>query len=106
MENSKLAIVGLDCFFNQPFDSERFSALIYDGKTLENQDINSVDSLSILSKVSHQALKNCQVDCNKNVALITADSTAIANDNSAEIVVKQLSNLWNFSATSFMLDGI
>jgi PfaB family protein len=108
MVHNKLAIVGLDCFFNQPFNYEQFSALIYDGKILEHQEINSVDtvdSLSILSKVSHQALKNCQVNADRNIALITADSTTTTENNSAEVIVKQLSNIWNFSGISFNLDG-
>ena len=100
-----IAIVGLDCFFNQPFNYEQFSALIYDGKILEHQEIDSLDSLSILSKVSHQALKNCQVNAHRNVALITADSTSITENDSAEVIVKQLSNIWNFSGISFSLDG-
>lgn len=104
MVHNKLAIVGLDCFFNQPFNYEQFSALIYDGKILEHQEIDSVDSLSILSKVSHQALKNCQVNADRNVALITADSTTTTENNSAEVIVKQLSNMWNFSGISFNLD--
>ncbi len=41
----------------------------------------------------------------KNVALITANSETISQNNSADILLKQLSNLWNFAVTPFHLDG-
>jgi PfaB family protein len=108
MEHSKLAIVGLDCFFNQHFNSEVFSALIYDGKTIKDKDINCLDSsielpddaFTILSKVAHQALQDCQVNCYQKVAVITANNQTVTADN----LGKHLSNLWNFSAITFNLD--
>ena len=113
---SQLAIVGLNCFFNQPFNAQKFSALIYEGKTVnsyKNQDIQTLsspvespdDSLSILSKVSHQALQDCQTNGYQNVALITANGGSESPQDSAEILARQLSNFWNFSATCFCLDG-
>lgn len=107
MERSRLAIVGLDCFLNQHFNSEIFSALIYDGKTTKdiNHLDNKVESFTILSKISHQALQDCQVNCHKNVAVITAHNETVNPHNSAENLGKHLSNLWNFSAITFNLDG-
>lgn len=103
MAHSRLAIVGLDCFLNQHLNSEIFSALIYDGKTIK--DINHLDtgveSFTVLSKISHQALQDCQVNCYKNVAVITANNQTVTAEN----LGKHLSNLWNFSAITFNLDG-
>ncbi|MBD2203727.1 PfaB family protein [Calothrix sp. FACHB-1219] len=105
MEHSQLAIVGLNCFFNQPFNSQIFSAFIYNGKTIKDADINHLDyplqsppdSFSVLSKVAHQALEDCKINSHKKVAVIT--------NNPGDVLAKHLSNLGNFSAISFSLDA-
>ena len=111
---SKLAIVGLGCFLNQPFTAQNFSAFIYDGKTTNNcqndrtssQDfaINSFrDIYNILSEISDQALRDCQTNNSQKVALITVNSE-IKKDE-AKALLRKLSDYGSFLVTHYNLDG-
>jgi PfaB family protein len=105
MQPSKLAIAGLSSFFNQLLSSQQLSALIYQGKPLDyaNKPISD-HSWSILSKMSHQALKDCTCEIGEQVALVTINNISNHQDVELEKMSQQLERLWSCSILQFQLN--
>ena len=107
MLRSKIAVVGLDICLNELLTPEKFSALIYQGKRMNDSLKLLNNSWSILSKLSHQAVQDASQELGEKVALIIANGNVKEDqeEHSFRDLVDHLSNLWNCSITPFQLDN-